>query len=296
MAFAPVTGAHPMAAADVVAAVRRAGDGNPLLGIGLDPTAGMPAERLCASGSSASSGSAAAADLALAADSALAADLALAADSALGADFALAADLVARVAARLGGCERRVAASMVVLGYSARLVGPAVSMLLREHLLLDLRPENVRFDYDPRLGFSLNLVRPVAWRGDHTALRAGWTRLVVDGHLRPLIDAVRAVVPVAPALLWGNVASGLAGAVRAVATGTPAVLPVSRCHAEGLFLLEYGPLRGSGDLALHSGGLSFVRRSCCLYYRLDGGGMCGDCALLHARGAASRGPVSRGPA
>jgi ferric iron reductase protein FhuF len=258
MAADVVVAAEPAAAADVVAALRRAGDGNPLLGIGLDPTAGMPADQLCAPGGSAPGGR----------------------------SSTVAADLVARVANRLGGCERRVAASMVVLGYSARLVGPAVSALLRDDLLLDLRPENVRFDYDPRRGFSLNLVRPVAWRGDRAALRAGWTGVVVDGHLRPLIDAVRAVVPVSPALLWGNVASGLAGAIRAVATGTGGALPVSRCHAEGLSLLEAGPLRGTGDLALHSGGLSFVRRSCCLYYRLDGGGMCGDCALLHARGPA----------
>jgi iron complex transport system ATP-binding protein len=258
MAGTPVTGTEPVAAADVVAAVRRAGDGNPLLGIGLDPTAGTPADRLCVPGG-------------------------LAAD---GPSSALAADLVARVAARLGGCEPRVAASMVVLGYSARLVGPAVSVLLREDLLLDLRPENVRFGYDPRLGFSLNLVRPRAWRDGRAALPAGWSEVVVDGHLRLLIDAVRAVVPVAPALLWGNVASGVAGAVRAVATGATGALPGSRCHAEGLSLLEAGPLRGTGELALHSGGLSFVRRSCCLYYRLDGGGMCGDCALLHARGRA----------
>ncbi|MGH3410268.1 MAG: (2Fe-2S)-binding protein [Streptosporangiaceae bacterium] len=26
-------------------------------------------------------------------------------------------------------------------------------------------------------------------------------------------------------------------------------------------------------------GLGFRRHSCCLYYRLPGGGLCGDCAL-----------------
>ncbi|MCW2640999.1 MAG: Ferric iron reductase [Dactylosporangium sp.] len=212
-----------------------------------------------------------------------------------------AADLIDRIAARLGGCERRVAASMVVLGYSARLVGPAVSVLLREDMLLDLRPSNVRFAYDPRLGFSLDLVRAAAWRGDQAALRTGWCQVVIDDHLRPVIGAVRAVVPVAAALLWGNVASGLAGALRAMASGgtvafggtaasggttSDTAVSVSRCHSEGLSLLDYGPLRGSGDLAVSSASLSFVRRSCCLYYRLDGGGMCGDCALLHAGGRA----------
>jgi ferric iron reductase protein FhuF len=165
---------------------------------------------------------------------------------------------------------------MVVLGYSARLVGPAVSLLIREGVLLDLRPVNVRFAYDPRLGFGLDLVRPAGWHSAPAALREGLCRVVVDDHLRPVIDAVRAEVPVAPGLLWGNVASGLAGALRALGTAGS----LARCHAEGLALLGHGPLRGSGYLTIDKGQLRFVRRSCCLYYRIGGGGMCGDCALL----------------
>jgi ferric iron reductase protein FhuF len=246
----------PAAAADVVAAVQRAGSGNPLLGIGLDGAAGVPADRLCVSGTDGGPPSGTATDV--------------------------VAGLIDRVAVRSGGCERRVAASMVVLGYSARLVGPAVSVLLREDLLLDLRPSNVRFAYDPR-GFSLDLTHAAAWHGDRAALLGGWCQIVVDDHLRPLIEAVRAVVPVAAGLLWGNVASGLVGALRALAmsrTAESGTVPVARCHADGLSLLDYGPLRGSGHLTVRSGRLSFVRRSCCLYYRLDGGGMCGDCPLL----------------
>ncbi|MGC9669019.1 (2Fe-2S)-binding protein [Planosporangium sp. 12N6] len=241
-----------VAAGDVAAAVRRAAGTNPLLAIGLDRDAGAPASGLRAAGA--------------------------------GVDD-VAADLVDRVAARLGTGERRVAASMVVLGYAARLVGPAVAALLREDLLLDLRPENVRFAYDPPGGFTVVLVRWAGWRGDRSALRRRWCETVVDDHLGLLVNAVRARVPVAAPLLWGNVASGLAGALRAVASGgtvahsaTPA-----RCYADGRYLLNHGPLRGSGDLTLDDGQLRFVRRSCCLYYRLDGGGMCGDCVLLHRR-------------
>jgi ferric iron reductase protein FhuF len=260
----------PVAGAEVVAAIRRAAGGNPLLGIGLDceagVTAGVPAGvtagRLCGTSDDGRPD---------------------------GTATDLAADLTDRVGARLGGCERRVAASLVILGYSARLVGPAVSVLLREDLLLDLRPENVRFGYDPRLGFSMELVRPAAWYGDRAALREGCHRIVVDGHLRPVVEAVRSVTSVAAGLLWGNVASGLAGALRATSTratstrATAAGGEAARCHAEGLALLDYGPLRDSGYLSLRSGQLNFLRRSCCLYYRLDGGGMCGDCALLRTR-------------
>src|SRR5262249_33805929 len=99
-----------------------------------------------------------------------------------------------------------------------------------------------------------------------------------DGHLTPLLGAVRATAPVAPALLWGNVASGLAGALRGIARSGEA--PPEDCYATGVALLDHGPLRDSGVLTLHNGGLSFRRRTCCLYYRLPDGGLCGDCALV----------------
>ena len=78
-------------------------------------------------------------------------------------------------------------------------------------------------------------------------------------------------------LARADVASGLAGALRAlVQSGT---VPLADCRATGLELLDHGPLRDSGILTVHSGQLAFVRRSCCLYYRIEGGGLCGDCAL-----------------
>ncbi|MGI5249917.1 (2Fe-2S)-binding protein [Actinacidiphila glaucinigra] len=42
-----------------------------------------------------------------------------------------------------------------------------------------------------------------------------------------------------------------------------------------------GPLlRDAGGLRLTGPGApAYVRRSCCLYYRVPGGGLCGDCAL-----------------
>jgi ferric iron reductase protein FhuF len=255
-AAAPPPGLTPVAAAAVVAAVRRAGGDNPLLGIGLDAYAGTPADRLCGRAGPGTRRS----------------------------PHAEASSLIDAVGSWVGTGERRVAASLVVLGYSARIVGPAVSMLLREGVLLDLRPSNVRYGFDPERGFTVDLALPAGWRTDagpdlgSAALRGAWGRIVLDAHLGPLIDAVRSVVPVSAMLLWGNVASGLAGALRAIAR-SGAVSP-DRCHADGLALLD-GPLRGSGRLTLHSGRLSFVRTSCCLYYRLEGGGMCGDCVLLH---------------
>ncbi len=188
-----------------------------------------------------------------------------------------AAALIDAVGNWLGATERRVAASLVVLGYAARLVGPAVALLVRDEILVDVRPERVRFGYAPDRGFRIALPEPAGWTGPPATLRRAWGDVVVEAHLRPVVDAVRAEVPVAAGLLWGNVASGLVGALASLVRDRSA--PVGRCRAVGQDLLDVGPLRDSGPLSVHDGQLRFVRRSCCLFYRLEGGGMCGDCPL-----------------
>jgi hypothetical protein len=217
--------------------------------------------------------------------------------------------LVAQVGQGFGDPPGRVAASMVLLGYSARLVAPTLATLLRDGLLPDVTPPRVCWRYRPGIGFQLRLPDPSGWRSpadagigfqlrlsspsgrrstadaetggdlDGTATLVGrWRRDVVDGHLATVISAVRAVAPVASGLLWGNVASSLAGSLRVLALG--GVAPLASCQALGEDLLSSGPLLGAGHLSVADGQLSFVRRSCCLYYTLPGGGMCGDCALL----------------
>ena len=171
--------------------------------------------------------------------------------------------LVDAVGAWLGVRERRVAASLVVLGYSARLLGPTVR-LAHAGVVVDASPGAVRYSFAPGVGFRIGLTATVGWSGPAPAVAAHWCRAVLDEHLGLLIAAVRADTPVAAALLWGNVASGLVGAARAC--GASAFLDTVRAH---------GPLHG----AFRTG--SFVRRTCCLYYRLPGGGYCGDCPLPH---------------
>jgi ferric iron reductase protein FhuF len=250
---APWCPAAPAARALVVAAIERAGADNPLLGIGTAP--------LSAAGSGAGTAGSA--------------RWLCPVGGGPGADPA--ARLVDAVGAWLGTAERRVAASLVVLGYAARLVGPTLAVALRDGILPDARPSRVEYDYHPRRGFTLALPDPTGWHIAPRQLPAQWCATVLDAHLQPLVQAIRAQVPVAAGLLWGNVASGLTGALRSLAA-TGAV-PPARCLDVGLAVLDHGPLRGSGDLTVVDGRLSFRRRSCCLYYRLDGAGTCGDCAL-----------------
>jgi ferric iron reductase protein FhuF len=180
--------------------------------------------------------------------------------------------LLSAVAHATGASEPRVAASLVVLGYSARLLGPSVAVLLRDGVLLDVAPARVRFAYAAGTGFRLAL--PVAAGFCGPGLAARWREVVIDDHLAMVVAAVRAEVRVAAGLLWGNIASGLVGTLAALVRAD--VAPVDACAAFATGALAGGPLSGSGSL---DDSLRFRRRSCCLYYRIPGGGYCGDCSF-----------------
>jgi iron complex transport system ATP-binding protein len=193
------------------------------------------------------------------------------------------ADRIADVAARLDTGEPRVAASIMFQGLAARLWSPPLAAAVVHDTLIDLSPGSVYWQAVPSGPLPLRAARLTAWEVRDPAAIAG--RLyhgVLAGLLEPLAPAVQEIVKIAPGLLWGNAASALAGAVCAIARVRPA--HAGRAVALGRELLSLGRLRGSGELVEPAPGQPFfVRRSCCLYYRVPGGGKCGDCSLLDER-------------
>ncbi|MBW8484507.1 (2Fe-2S)-binding protein [Actinomadura parmotrematis] len=189
------------------------------------------------------------------------------------ADAAGLREVTAAYAARLGTAETRVAASILFQGLASRLWSPVLVTAARG-IVPDLA--GLRWRWVPGEPIGLWLPEPSGRRVDGDAAELV-ERAVVDGCLRPLREAFREVASLADGLMWGNAASALVGALQ---PGTPAAArPIV---AE---LLRRGPLRGTGAL----GPAGFVRRSCCLYYRVPpGGGMCGDCALLPRRAGRGR--------
>ncbi|MCA2305617.1 (2Fe-2S)-binding protein [Mycobacterium intracellulare] len=175
------------------------------------------------------------------------------------------ADLIDATARRYRTTDLRICASLVHLGHATRLWSPVLACAIG-HGVLPWLDDLQRADD----GAQLRLPRPVGMPADSPD---ALYRAVVSEHMRPLAAGLR--VKLAPALLAGNIASALVGAARALLTARPdlrrAITETTRS------LLDTGVLAGSGVIT--GPRLGFRRRSCCLFYRLPDGSLCGDCVL-----------------
>ncbi|MBC9725928.1 (2Fe-2S)-binding protein [Streptomyces sp. TRM68367] len=181
---------------------------------------------------------------------------------------------VGKVADALRAPEPRVAASVAHQGLAARLWSVALGCAALYGRVPDLGPRLLHWDPDAGAPDDLWLsgVRPLP--GDAATL-AG---TVLDDHLEPLTATLRVRYRLASGLLWGNAASALAGAARQLdgwARAHGRTDAAARARSLSADLLAHPRLAGTGTLT----GTAFRRRSCCLYYRVPGGGVCGDCCF-----------------
>ncbi|MDF3301711.1 (2Fe-2S)-binding protein [Streptomyces tropicalis] len=224
---------------------------------------------------------------------------------------------VGRVARGIGTPEPRVAASVAQQALAARLWSAVLGCAAVYGQVPDLDAGLLR--WDPAGGAPDDLwlteVRPRPADADTVAA------LVLDGHLRPLAAALGARYRVAPGLLRGNAASALVGTARQLdrwARGSGRPEAAARAWDLTAHLLAHPLLAGSGtftapgpasavppEAAPPAGpeaapasrpasafarapvpapgpGAVFRRRSCCLYYRVSGAGVCGDCCFSRA--------------
>ncbi|HEY2764495.1 MAG TPA: (2Fe-2S)-binding protein [Pseudonocardiaceae bacterium] len=180
-------------------------------------------------------------------------------------------ELVEHHARRLGTAELRVAASLLFQGFAARLWSPVLGCAAAG-VVPDLDPDQLHWWRASPLG--LRIARAGGWqppgRSDHTGLAV---RAVVQDNLYPFAQALRRVVRIAEGLLWGAAASALVGAVQMLQGDE-----LSAARDLAAEVLEQPALRGT-TILLDRDPLRVRRRSCCLYYRVPGGGLCGDCPL-----------------
>jgi len=183
-------------------------------------------------------------------------------------DSALLAEIVGRVQARMDAAEQRVAASTFFLGFAARLWSIGLSALVGHGLLPDLDAAQLLFRENAGQ-IQLHIERPVVRQG--IDLEPMLADMVLDGHLAPLGAALRRLGPISDKLLRGNAASALLGAARefdrSATTGRGWQLARGLCADERL----------SDTICFNKAG--YRRTSCCLYYRVPRGGLCGDCSL-----------------
>ncbi|MFJ2509703.1 (2Fe-2S)-binding protein [Streptomyces griseoviridis] len=191
---------------------------------------------------------------------------------------------IRKVTTALRAPAPRVAASLAQQGLAARLWSVALGSAVRYGRLPDLDPRLLRWDPDGSASDDLWLteVRPLP------ADPGSIADAVLGGHLEPLAAALRARHRIAPGLLWGNAGSALAGTARqlgrwARAHDRPDV--AARTRDLTARLLSHPLLAGTGTLT----GTAFRRRSCCLYYRVPGGGVCGDCCFPRPPRPSARG-------
>jgi hypothetical protein len=181
---------------------------------------------------------------------------------------------VRTVADALRAPEPRIAASVAQQGLAARLWSVTLGCAALYGRVPDLAPPLLHWDPEGSAPDDLWLARVRPRPADPATV----ADTVLHGHLRPLTAALHARYRVATGLLWGNAASALTGAARqldqwARADGRPDA--AARARALTAELLSHPLLAGTGTLT----GTVFRRRSCCLYYRVPGGGVCGDCCF-----------------
>ncbi|WP_404820759.1 (2Fe-2S)-binding protein [Streptomyces malaysiensis] len=191
---------------------------------------------------------------------------------------------VEAVAASLRTDEPRVAASLVFQGLAARVWSLALGPAALSGRVPHLRPD--------RLWWNPGRVAPddLWWPGVPPIMGepgglAGQMGTAAFVHLMPLHHAVRRGYRVSGRLLWGNAASALTGSLRVLhdwcrerglAEAADRAVGLTRAQ------LVHPPLRDAGTLNTEP--LGYRRRTCCLYYRVPGGGLCGDCVLRDAPG------------
>ncbi len=171
--------------------------------------------------------------------------------------------------------ETSVVASITHLGLVARLVAPVLGAALLTGTLPVAPAGSVHLRLSGANPLPLSISSPEPVAADRPAqLASAFARHWLAPLIAPLSAGVRTASGVSPRVLDGNVVSAVAGALRTAAEARPEL--AGRTSAVLDHLLGAGPLAGTGGRRADG---SFVRRSCCLFYRLPGAGTCGDCVL-----------------
>lgn len=195
---------------------------------------------------------------------------------------AVLGDFVARTRDAIAGSARcepdaiaiKTAASSLQLGVVARLLSPVVGAATCFGAVPVLNLRSVRWQstagHTPRFAITgLDWVKtPTA-----STAAAAMSTSVLKAIFTPLNECLRALTALSPQVSWGNVISAANGAVTVLAMSQPRQEPRGRA-----LVRELADTDQLAETATFAGG-TFLRRSCCLFYRVPGSGLCTDCVL-----------------
>jgi FhuF 2Fe-2S C-terminal domain len=166
--------------------------------------------------------------------------------------------------------EPRAAASLAHLGLTSRLTSPVLGGVL-------LAGELVQLDADAL--WWRDVLGPVPLSAPGLTTRevdpsdvSTVADALTTGPAAALVEAF-AAAGLSRRVLWGNLASATAGALSMLRQIAPA--GAAAVQEFGAALFARPALSDTGGF----GPAGFRRNSCCLYYRIPGGGLCGDCVL-----------------
>ncbi len=214
------------------------------------------------------------------------------------------------------GADDRVAASIAFQGLAAQLVAPLFAAVA-VHRVLPVPPVPTSWipaaaDRGPVPATGIHeagagLAAVLRWRpggagpwlwwagtpGRVVAVPADALADLLTALLGPLVAAVRARASVSERVLWGDAASAVASARGLVAAARPHAADEAAAVAHRLLTAPaLAPTSSLRAPEPPDAGWTFRRRSCCLYHRAPGGGVCGDC-VLHDRPARPPGSAGR---
>lgn len=198
-------------------------------------------------------------------------------------------DAALRVMARhYAGADRRVVASVWARHYfSALLPAPLAALALRHHAL----PLHRAICVVDQHGIPTQLQVPHPGETQCHASASARFGGLLEHHLRPLIDTLSRVSGVSARLLWANAGAVTAEvfrhapallqpgmpATRATLEADAAWLMDTRIRADGSANPLHAPMRAHSVTRDGVTSTLWLRRMCCLRYRLPGFDLCGDC-------------------
>lgn len=172
--------------------------------------------------------------------------------------------------------EQRPAASIWFLGLAARLISPPFGAAVLTGVVPRLNPDTVQWRAGPAGPIAIS-IRLADSTSSEIAPADALHDEVISTAIAPVLTAVGATFRLSGQVLWGNVASAVAGAATVVGTARPDLAHIAADLARQLQATAL--LEGTGRYGTRR---FFVRTNCCLYYQLPGGGLCGDCVLRPA--------------